>query len=323
MIALIASLFFLFYLLVPGGIFRFATSLAVPLKKFHKTKTQEITFAVVACFAPFWLTMALVWSVARCPFSTNYENNHQRREAYRTVFAGLNSDKALETLNGQHMFWPAVDSVLRRQARFLLWYYVLVTAEAAGLWWVVSRHRRFTGKRIYDFFADHFLIPSISEWHVILTDFAVPVSPPREIAVDVLTTERILYQGKMNDYFLNSEGELSGILLSQALKFEGDELAEDRHADLEVRVSCLSAPSNPSTETAEHKKFTRQRSEYWRLIDGADLFYLPKERISNLNVRHVAPSIPKAAAARLQERGLRVGISEEPPNPPPASQTLP
>jgi hypothetical protein len=302
MIALTASLFVLFYLLVPAGIFRFATSLAVPLKKFHKSKAQEFSFAVAACFLPFWLTMSLAWSVATRPFPTD-ESAQQRRQAYRTVFSALYSDKVFETTAANYTLWPAVNSVLRRQTRFLSWYYVLVCAEAAGFCWLAGRYGRFRTHRFYNFFAEHLLLPGISEWHVMLTDFATPTDTPREIEVDILSSENVLYQGQVSDYFLNAEGELSGILLSRARRFDRDAYLAHRNADLEAAKAS-------GASSIEHR-FAKDKEEYWSTIPGADLFYVPKEKISNLNVRHVTPAVEAAAKARLEDRGIKEVTIEE------------
>jgi len=296
MIALTASLFVLCYLFVPAGIFRFATSLAVPLKKFQKTKTQEFSFAVAACFLPFWLAMALAWSVATWPFPT-HENKQQRRQAYRIVFSSLNSDKVLDAAVTNGTFWPAVNSALRRQTRFLSWYYLLVFLEAGGFCWLAARYGRFRTNRAYNWFAEHLLLPGISEWHVMLTDFAIPTNAPREIEIDVLSTENVLYQGQVSNYFLNPEGELSGILLSKARRFEREAYAAHKNADLEAAAASKAATVG--------KKFTKAKEEYWSTIPGADLFYIPKEKISNLNVRHVTPAVAAAVTARLEGSGIR------------------
>jgi hypothetical protein len=303
MIALTASLFLLFYVLVPGGIFRFALSLAVPLKKFHKTKTQEISFAVLASFLPFWFAMALTWSFVNWPFPS-HESNQMRREAYRTVFVGLDNDKELEVLVKSGVFWRSTTNILRRQTRFLIWFYLLVMAEAAGFWWLTTRYGRLTGHRLYDFFADHVLIPSISEWHILLTDFAVRIDIPREVDVDILTTESFLYQGRVSQYFLNAEGDLSGILLSNASRFDREEYSEHRKLDLQNQIGGITTT------------LTQPKSAYWKKIEGANLFFIPSQRISNLNSRHAtsAPAASRAAQARLQERGISASIEEQSPN---------
>ncbi len=313
MIALGASLFLLFYVLVPGGIFRFALSLVVPVKKFHKTKSQEISFAVLASFLPFWLAMALVWSIATSPFQTNKESNHDRRSAYRTAFTSMDDEKTLAKCLDQRIFWPAINSVLRRQARFLIWFYILVIIEAAAFWWLASRYGKYKRYPIYAFVAEQWLFSSISEWHILLTDFAVRNDVKRDIEVDILTTEGILYQGRVDDYILNAEGELSGILLSDASKFEKNS-AEHIHADLPHGFS-----SGPAILEAT---ISNQSTPVELKINGSNLFF-PRERISNLTTRHrplAAAEIQKATEARLQDRGIKFKVSEDATAP--ISQTI-
>jgi hypothetical protein len=295
MIAIAASLFVLFYVLVPGGVFRIFLSMAVPLKKFHKTKTQEITFAVLASFLPFWFAMALVWSGVNKPFPTT-ESKDGRRQAYHIVFAALNDAKEMETSMQNGLFWHSVTSVLRRQGRFLFWFYVLVVSEAATFRWLISHYRSLRKYHFYNFVADHFLIPSISEWHVLLTDFSVRQDGPREIHVDALTTEGILYRGKINSYFLNTEGELAGILLTGADRFDKEEYVAHRNADIQALIAGNSG-----------KAMMKAKSEYWKRIRGANLFYIPGSRISNLNARHEIPipAAAKAAQDRLNEQGIK------------------
>src|SRR5579872_5389953 len=180
MIAIVASLFLLFYVFVPGSIFRFATSLAVPLKKFQKTKTQEMTFAVMASLLPFWLMAAfcgvLVRHAARWHYPVNWpcgstQSEDSRRADYQTVIASLLSTKQFDDAVGKGILWPAVSDVYRRQLRFLCWYYGFVVVEAWGFWYLISRYRRLKGWQA--FVAKHVLLPSVSEWHVILSDFAI------------------------------------------------------------------------------------------------------------------------------------------------------
>jgi hypothetical protein len=57
-IALLASYFVVAYLLVPRAIFRLS-SVFIPLKRFQRTRTEEITFAVLVALLPFVLASAL------------------------------------------------------------------------------------------------------------------------------------------------------------------------------------------------------------------------------------------------------------------------
>lgn len=302
MIALIATLLFVLYVLVPATIFRFVTALTVPLKKFHRTKTQEITFAVVASLLPFAVTLVLVWTIASVPFRTG-SSYLQRRHDYRTVVAAISSDKQLDDELKSEIFWPAFNSVLRRQTRFLFWYYLLTILEGWLFGKLVSRYAKLKDGWFYSSLAQHFLLPSVSEWHLILTDFGIPTDIAREVQVDVLSTERILYRGKVGDYFLDAEGNLSGMLLSDPERFDRDLLLHHRHEDHLLSMK----------DGVPQKRFTRPLGQYWRKIPSASL-YLPNENIANLNVRHEPIAITQAINERLQGQGIQVAEMDGAPH---------
>jgi hypothetical protein len=302
LIAVIASLVVLLYVLLPGALFRVITSLNFPVK-LQKTKAQEITFAAFSCLVPFCLAVALVWTVAKWPFPTQEDYAH-RRLAYRTVFTSLASDKQMDNAIHDGVFWTSANSVLRRQIRFLLWYYLLVGVEAIYFSWLATQYRSTGMNRWRDRIGSVVFRPSISEWAVLLTNFGSPKAKAL-IELDVLSTEGVLYQGRLRDYFFNTEGELAGVLLSAAARYDKAQYSAHQQVDLEATVE--SWPHKPT------HKFTRDRATYWRLIPGADLFYIPREKISNINVRHMTPDIPKATEERLLSRKIKgYAIAEQP-----------
>lgn len=302
MIAVIASLVVLFYLLVPGGLFRLVTSTSLSLKKFHKTKAQDITFSLLTCVVPFCLAVWLVWYVCTWPFPTP-ESLGKRRQSYRTFFQTMDSDKRLEeslkikpanfTSEDPYElapFWSATDSVLKRQGRFLVWYYFLVILEAGFFVWMGKQYKR-SGKkkRLRDRIGSRLLPPIISEWHVLLTNFGSPGPVPR-IELDIFTSDGVLYKGQLADYFFTPDGDLSGIILKDAFRFDRDDYRDHKKADLDNAVK------QPPVTT----RFTKEPTEYWREIHGAIAFYIPKEKISNINVRHVTDPADVAVAAEMR-----------------------
>jgi hypothetical protein len=62
MIALITSAGLVFFLLVPGILFKGLFSLFIPLDKFHRTRTEELTFGAFASLLPLALTFLAVFS---------------------------------------------------------------------------------------------------------------------------------------------------------------------------------------------------------------------------------------------------------------------
>jgi hypothetical protein len=292
LIAVVASVVVVLYALVPSGLFRFLISLKFPAKN-QKTRTQEFTFATLFCLIPFCLALLLVWTIATWPFATREDALH-RRLAYRTVFMSLSSDKAMDDSLQAGVYWNRANSVLRRQMRFLSWYYLLVAGEAGIVIWLATQYDS-EGMRWNDAIVKRVSRPIISEWTRLFTNFGSPI-PDVRIELDVLSTEGFLYQGKLKDYFFNSEGELAGVLLSGAARYDREQYSAHRKADLEATIALW-------PKTPKHF-FTASRKEYWRPIPGADLFYIPRERIANINVRHVPDDASKAAEERLSRRNI-------------------
>jgi hypothetical protein len=142
MIGLFATFFVVAYLLVPSGLFRSFYSLFLPrIIKFQRTRAEEFTFAVLASILPFFLALALVWTVANWPFGIQQSSSADRRDAYRIVLAAAINDKALGEQGQNHVYWAATNQVIRRQGRFLVWYYVLVLLEAWICAWLTRNYR--------------------------------------------------------------------------------------------------------------------------------------------------------------------------------------
>jgi hypothetical protein len=286
MIGLLATFIVVAYLLVPSGLFRSFYSLFLPrIIKFQRTRAQEFTFAVLASILPFFLSLALVWTVANWPFGVNQSSYADRREAYRTVVGFAMSDKLLREQGQNRIFWAATNQVIRRQARFLVWYYLLVLLEAWICAWLTRNYGRWrnslTGvrRRLYLWTANKILLPAISEWHVLLTPFSYPPEPHRQVWVDVLTTIDMLYKGHVADYFLDKEGELSGIFLEYPLRFDRVGLISDKEKDK-----------------------AKDTDSYWKKIPSNNL-YIPNDKIANLNVRYLTED----EATALQATWLLIG----------------
>ena len=75
----------------------------------------------------------------------------------------------------------------------------------------------------------------------------------------------VLYRGKLDEWFLDQDGKLQGILLKDAFRFRKEDLDRDR-------AKGLSEPG----ET------------YWRRIPGEKL-YLVASTLANYNIRYTPP----------------------------------
>lgn len=181
MIGLLATYYVVAYLLVPSGLFRSLYSLFLPrIIKFQRTRTEEFTFAVLAAILPFCLALGLVWTVATWPFSVHEDSSSARRNEYHAVVGTAISDKGYEEGAKASVWWRALNRVIRRQARFLTWYYILVLGEAGLFAWLTRNYGRWREtlpplrRSVYLWSARKILLPAISEWHVLLTPFSYP-----------------------------------------------------------------------------------------------------------------------------------------------------
>lgn len=104
----------------------------------------------------------------------------------------------------------------------------------------------------------------------------------------MLSTLDILYKGHVLNFFLDKEGELSGIFLEYPRRFDRQGLLRD-----------LDKGVHNSTDS------------YWRRIPSNNL-YIPNDKIVNLNVRYLTDD--EATALRvtwlLLDEGLDVSTGQ-------------
>jgi hypothetical protein len=154
--------------------------------------------------------------------------------------------------------------VCKRQADFLTWNYGFLLLETLVFIVLVGFYGKWRNFGPYAWFTSRVLLPAVSEWHVLLTDFTFPES--RSVEVDAMSKDNILYRGNVVEHFLGTNGELSGLLLKDAQRYRYEKLKDDRKANV--------------------KKSTDQ---YWKPIPGGGNFYLPGDNIASLNIRYPLP----------------------------------
>lgn len=283
MIALVTTYFLVFYILIPGVLFRFLTSWFVPLKLFERTRTQEATFAVAVALIPFALALFGVWQLPvmrHYPFEITEGTLSERKQDYQRVASILTSNDASRLLlsnpasgpvSANDVNWHAFNRVLRRQARFLAWYFAMIGVEGICFGLLARRYgdwqSRATRYRFRLWLIRTFILPNISEWHLLLTGFNWPKKERIVVSVDILQGDGHLYQGRVADYFIDSDGKLTGILLENVNRF-------DREAYSAARNTLTT--EQPISSAA-----------FWKTIPGSR-FYIGQSSISNLNVRFVA-----------------------------------
>ena len=283
MIALVTTYFLVFYILVPGVLFRFLTSWFVPLKLFERTRTQEATFAVTVALLPFAIALFGVWNLPvmrHLPFPITEGTATERTQDYQRVTSILTASDAskllINTPSSNDANWRALSRVIRRQARFLTWYFAMIALEGVcfGLLamrygdWRDQAQRHAKRYRMRLWLIRTFILPNISEWHLLLTSFNWPKREDVDVSIDILQNDGILYQGRVADYFLDPAGKLTGILLENVNRFDREAYHEAQKSSAEQHQPISSAA-------------------FWRTIPGSR-FYIGQSSILNLNVRFVA-----------------------------------
>jgi hypothetical protein len=267
MIALVASVLLGLYVFAPYIIFQRFCSLFVRLKKSQRTKTDEIVQGIFAAGLPFLFTLVLFWTGwigGSCvPFRLD-DSHVQKVSDYRAVFTAAYSDRYFT--DHQTETWEALNRVCKRQVDFLAWNYSLLFLEALLFILLVGYYGEWKDNKAYAWFASRVLLPAVSEWHVLLTTFNFPAKEKRSVEVDVLSKGDVLYRGNIVDHFLGVNGELSGLLLTRAQRFQYDKLKDDRKSNV-----------------------AKNSDQYWKPIAGGGNFYLPGDNIASLNIRYPVP----------------------------------
>jgi len=287
LIALAASLVLTLYLLIPSSIFRLIFGFFVPLRSFVRSRGEEVFQGVMSTVVPLALTLVLVWTIS--PFDghpfTFSDTAQVRRADYKLVASALYSEGVFR--QSGDAFWKAMTRTGRRQGRFLVWYYLLVIAEGMTVGVLSVSYPALTGRRWYNrcykWSAEKVLLPNISEWHVLLTPFFFK-DKSTVVRVDILCVDNTLYRGKVVQHSLDKEGQLAGLIITEAKRYARDLYLRDQ------------------------EKGPVKKEDYWRLIPGAKL-YIFGDKILNLNLTYEGPEAPPDVIAEIISRLLRQPVS--------------
>jgi hypothetical protein len=262
MITLYTTALIIAILFVPGVIFRGLFSIFLPLRKFQRTRTEEFLFAAKVSLAPFTLTVLLALFLlfpVRFPIPLR-DGSSVVAAAWETVVHSTVDE------NFAHAHFDAFLSANRQilivTANLLLWYYAFLALEAALLGWFSSNYGTFRQNKTLHWLMDKTLLPRISEWHVLLTTFASPKHPGRVAVADVLTTDDHLYHGRVENYYLDKDAKLTGILLADVFRFD--------------RQGYLRAAQQGEIQ---------DRQPFWKRIPGKNV-YVFADRITNINLNY-------------------------------------
>jgi hypothetical protein len=259
-LALAFSVLITVYLVIPEALFRYIFGSFVPTRSFVLTRVETVYRAVLVAIIPLLLASFLAWFVPgprNWPFPVSENTDQLRRSDYKIVAAALYSDA--EFTRTQRDFWPAFTRSSRRQARLVIWYYLMLALTAWGAGKLATKYGEYKDNRLYKALADRFLFKYISQWYPLLTPYLLPNTI---VQADILCTNGTLYQGRVADHFL-SGGELSGIILQEPRRF-------DRKSYLEKKETG----AKPDKE------------EYWVPIPS-ELMYFFADKIFNLNLTYL------------------------------------
>ncbi len=252
----------------------------VTRKNIVQTKSEEVTRAVL--WAIFPLLIAYYWAA-------RFGNLHSCGgwNEIKTCFSGIYS----ESYFNQHReeFFGALSAVAWLNWCVLWRLYLLVLIGSIMLNLIISkygyiRHNLIKSRWLRSILA-LIVLPRISEWHVLLSGILLP-SKELRIYVDVLTKGGLMYQGKLEDKALTSDGTLLNITIAEPLRFRREQFLEDRKI-------------NPTVKS----------EDYWKKIPGS-VFVLLASDITSLNLRYTQTSMKKYVSStdvvealnRLRER---------------------
>jgi hypothetical protein len=185
-------------------------------------------------------------------------------------------------------FWPAFTRCSRRQGRLLAWYMLLIGLEAWGAGYLAANYAKHRSNRLYGWLADKFLFSYISEWHPLLTPY-VFVDKETTVQADILCTNNILYQGTVTQHFISDDGKLTGIFLTNPVRFNREPYVKDLEA----------------WEKSEDKtKEKPDKEKYWQKIPSKNLYFFA-DKIFNMNLNFRAPAGQVAELRSNQETTRR------------------
>jgi hypothetical protein len=255
--AIVAGFLLVGYLLGPGAIYRTVFGLLIISKRVQRSRTEEVVFSVAATLIPFALTWVLLCHtpVGRIPQITGEVSKYA---AYAEITNALTSEPSHPAMGAVYV------RALKEQLRFIAWLWTFCVLEAVAGAWVLSNYGDLAER--YPRLArlcEKLLLIHVSEWQWLLTtDFLPKAERNKIVEVDVLTAGGLLYRGQVADWFTETDGKLQGIFLTNAARYNKDELKRDREAGIVKPVAS-----------------------YWRSIPGSNLHILASS-ISNYNVRY-------------------------------------
>lgn len=259
------------YLLGPDLISRWLLSFVVPPRSIVQTKAEEITRAVIWAAIP--LAIALRWahgdmitygasgtlqSFFSASYDTDFFDKHQAQFFHAAKLFGLLNWSILWRLYAVVVF-------------IALLFNIMIVNFSSIRHWKLFRSRQWARAVLATL-----VIPRVSEWHVLLSGM-LSEQGRVEVGVDVLTKIGILYRGRVSQYILGRDGDLSSLILEEPFRFRRDDYKDNVNRGLKPRPE-----------------------DFWTRIPGRS-FTIRASDISTINLRH---SSRKAAEKNDEIRAL-------------------
>ena len=257
MLTLLVTFLVAAYLLGPELLSRFLFGLVVPRRNLILSKSEEFTRAILWAILP--LTLAISFAVL-----THGLRRSGTLADVRTVFECLYSEKLFEAHTNE--FFRSLKAFAWMNVWLLSPLYTvdLMLSIALNLYVVHFLYWQGAGwwKRLARISFGYLTVPRIAEWHLRLSGMLLP-GPDYELHVDVLTKGNALYQGRVQDKTLNSDGSLQSLTIASPRRF--------LRAEFEAKKAKWTA-------TESHA--------FWQTIEG-NLFVILGSDIANLNLRYL------------------------------------
>jgi hypothetical protein len=267
------------YLLGPDLISRWLQSFVVPPRSLVQTKAEEITRAVIWAALP--LVIAILWAhktIVACG----------GRGTVETFFSASYDADFFEKHQGQFFHAAKLFALMNWS---LLWrLYAVVICVALLFNYVIAHFSRIRHRKIFRTspkaraMLASLVIPRISEWHVLLTGM-LSEQGKVEVKADVMTKIGILYRGRVAQYILGHHGDLSSLILEEAVRFRRDEFIDHGNRGLKPK-----------------------KEDYWANIPGRSFTILASD-ISTINLQHSSPMNEEMQAlveSLLTEAGIKL-----------------
>jgi hypothetical protein len=285
MIAIVASALLGLYIFLPSVLFSRFTSQFVELKKDQRNQFEEIVAGITVSAIPLFLAWSfshLFWFPGHWPYPINGPSAEKFSD-YRVVLSAIYSESFFQS--NQRIFWQAAEHIWHHQLRFALWNYIFLIVEIIVVNQATKRFGDWHKNSVYRFLFGDLVLRRSSQWYVLFRAFMFPRHRKPKVMLDILTTDKHLYDGEIADYFVSSSGNLSEILLKGFRRFRKAEFEDAR------KIARAEGTANPNSDN------------YWTVIPGAN-FLIPYDKIANINIRYVFANDTLASGAQNLLREL-------------------